>query len=95
MIVSEFAKEKLEEKNLKDKYIKLYYHRYGDSRGLQLVFDENIDETYEVYEIDGCKIALAKDLLEVYDYIEIKYSDHFIQQGFYPCLIRPGEHHLY
>lgn len=52
-------------------------------------FDKNIDEKYKVYEVDGCRIGIDKDLLEDYDYIEIKYSDNFLQKGFYPSILRP------
>lgn len=52
-------------------------------------FDESIDESYEVFELDGYKIAINKDIIDSYDYIEIKYSDNFIQRGFYPNILKP------
>lgn len=52
-------------------------------------FDENIDDEYKVHEVDGYKIAIKKDILDDYDYIEIKYSDNFIQRGFYPSILKP------
>lgn len=52
-----------------------------------MVFDENIDEEYAVFLIDGYKIAIAKDILGDYDFIEIKYSDNFILRGFYPNIL--------
>lgn len=54
-------------------------------------FDENIDESFKVYEVDGYKIAIAKDILDSYEYIEVKYSDNFIQRGFYPNILRPDD----
>lgn len=54
-------------------------------------FDENIDEKYKVYHVDGYKIGIDKYILESYDYIEIKYSDNFIQSGFYPSILRPED----
>ncbi len=52
-------------------------------------FDKEVDETFKVYQVDGYKVCLKKDLLEEYDYIEVKYSDNFIQEGFYPSILRP------
>ncbi len=89
LVVSELAREKMEARNLSDNYIKLYYCGFGWTAGLQMEFDENIDENYKVYKVDGYKIAINKDILESYDYIEIKYSDNFIQRGFYPNILRP------
>lgn len=54
-------------------------------------FEEVIDEEYKLYEVDGYKIGIKKDILEDYDYIEIKYSDNFMQKGFYPSIIRPED----
>ncbi len=54
-----------------------------------MVFEENIDENYKVYDVDGYKIAIEKDIIDDYDYIEIKYSDNFIQKGFYPNILDP------
>lgn len=51
-------------------------------------FDEEIDEKYKLYEVDGYKIAIEKDIEGDYDYIEIKYSDNFIQKGFYPNILK-------
>lgn len=91
VVVNELAKEKMEDRNLKNKYIKLYYCGFGWTAGLQMEFDEDIDEKYKVYEVDGYKIGIDKDILDDYDYIEIKYSDNFIQKGFYPSILRPEE----
>lgn len=52
-------------------------------------FDESIEENYEVYQVDGYKIGIDKDLLNQYDYFEVKYSNNFIQKGFYPSILRP------
>ncbi len=54
-----------------------------------MAFDENIDEKYEVYEVDGFKVAIEKDLLKQYDYVEIKHGDSFVQRGFYPSILKP------
>ncbi len=52
-------------------------------------FEEEIDDKYKLYEVDGYKIAVEKDMREDYDYIEIKYSDNFLQKGFYPNILKP------
>lgn len=52
-------------------------------------FDENIDEEYKVFKVDGYKVAIKKDIIDSYDYIEIKYSDNFIQKRFYPNILKP------
>lgn len=52
-------------------------------------FDENVDEKYKVVEVDGYKVAIKKDITDSYNYIEIKYSDNFIQKGFYPNILKP------
>ena len=83
------AKIKLEEKNLKDQYIKLFYCGFGWTAGLQMVFEEEVDDEYEVFDVEGYKIAIEKDILGDYDYIEVKYSDNFIQKGFYPNILDP------
>lgn len=54
-----------------------------------MVFDEKIDDDYKVYKVDGYNIAIKKDILDDYDYIEIKYSTNFIQKGFYPNILNP------
>ncbi len=69
--------------------MRLYYCGFGWTAGLQMVFEENIDENYKVYDVDGYKIAIEKDIIDDYDYIEIKYSDNFIQKGFYPNILDP------
>ena len=89
--INDYAKEKMKEQNLKDKYMKLYYSGFGWTAGLQMVFDENIDDEYKVYDVEGYKVGICKDIIDSYDYIEIKYSDNFISQGFYPCIVRPED----
>lgn len=54
-----------------------------------MVFDEEIDDDYKVYKVDGYNMAINKDILDDYDYIEIKYSTNFIQKGFYPNILDP------
>lgn len=57
-----------------------------------MVFEDKVDEEeYKIYEVDGYKIAINKDLFKDYDYIEIKHSDNFLQQGFYASILRPEE----
>lgn len=87
--INKLAKEKLEEENLKDKYMKIFYKGFGWTAGLQMDFEEKVDENYKVYEVEGYKIAVDKELLDEYDYFEIKYSDNFIHQGFYPNILKP------
>ena len=89
LFINEFAKEKLEEENLKNKYIKLFYCGFGWTAGLQMEFEEEIDDKYRVHQVDGYKIAIEKAIEGDYDYIEIKYSDNFIQKGFYPNILKP------
>lgn len=91
LIISDYAKEKIEEKNLEDKYIKIFYCGFGWTAGLQMVFEEKIDDDYKVYDVDGYKIGIEKDILDDYDYLEIKYSDNFISKGFYPSILRPED----
>lgn len=91
LVVNELAKEKMSEKDLNDQYIKISYCGFGWTAGLQMEFDENIDDEYKVHEVDGYKIAIKKDILDDYDYIEIKYSDNFIQRGFYPSILEPTD----
>ncbi len=54
-----------------------------------MVFEEEVDDEYEVFDVEGYKMAIEKDILGDYDYIEIKHSDNFIQQGFYPNILDP------
>lgn len=89
VIINEIAKEKLENTNLKDKYIKIYHGGFGWLAGLQMEFDENIEANYEVFLVEGYKIGIDKPLLKEYDYFEVKYSNNFIQTGFYPSILRP------
>lgn len=91
VVINDFAKEKLDSKNLKDQYIKAYYMGVGWSAGIQMEFDKRIGIEYEVYEVDGYKIGVNRHLFDDYDYIEIKYSDNFLQQGFYASILRPEE----
>ena len=91
IVINKLAKQKLEERNLQNDYIKLYYCGFGWTAGLQMEFDEKIDEDYKLHEVEGYKIAIKKDILDSYDYIEIKYSDNFIQRGFYPNILRPDD----
>lgn len=53
-----------------------------------MVFEEDIDQDYKLYDVEGYKIAIKKDILDDYDYIEIKYSNNFIANGFYPCIVK-------
>lgn len=89
VVVNKLAKEKLKELNLQDKYIKVYFCGFGWLAGLQMEFDDEIDEKFKVYEVDGYKICIDQGLLGQYDYIEIKYSDNFVQRGFYPNILKP------
>ena len=95
VVVNDLAKEKLKERGLEDKYMKVYYEAGGWSGGLQMDFEdeiiEEVGEEYKLYEVDGYKIRINKDLLDEYDYMEIKYANNFIQQGFYPSKLRPEE----
>lgn len=54
-----------------------------------MVFEEEVDDEYEVFDVEGYKMAIEKDILGDYDYIEIKHSNNFIQQGFYPNILDP------
>ena len=56
-----------------------------------MVFEDDIDDKYKLYDVEGYKIGIHKDIIDSYDYIEVKYSDNFIANGFYPCIIRPEQ----
>lgn len=91
LIISDYAKEKIKEKNLQDKYLKIFYCGFGWTAGLQMEFDEKIDDDYKIYDVDEYKIGINKDIIDDYNYIEIKYSDNFIANGFYPCILKPED----
>lgn len=92
LVISKLAKEKLKEENLEDKYIRLFYSGFGWTAGLQMEFEEELDNNYKVYQVDAYKIGIEKNIIDDYDYIEIKYSDNFIQKGFYPNILDPDNH---
>ena len=52
-------------------------------------FDEIIEDNYQVHQVDGYDIGIDKALLDEYDYFEVKFSNNFIQKGFYPSILRP------
>lgn len=89
VVINDLAKEKLEDLDLENKFIKIYHGGFGWMAGLQMEFDEIIEDNYQVYQVDGYDIGIDKALLDEYDYFEVKFSNNFIQKGFYPSILRP------
>ena len=88
--IHELAKEKLDQLDLKDQYLKVYYGGFGWMTGMQLEIVDEIEDNYEVFEVDGYKIAIEDRTMRMFDYFEIKYNAQFVKEGFYPSILEPA-----
>lgn len=58
--------------------------------GMQLEIVEEIEDDYEVFEVDGYQIAIEEATMRMFDYFEIKYNAQFVKEGFYPSILQPA-----
>ena len=88
--IHELAKEKLDQLDMKDQYLKVYHGGFGWMSGMQLEIVDEIEDNYEVFEVDGYKIAIEDRTMRMFDYFEIKYNAKSVKEGFYPSILEPA-----